>query len=190
MVRLATVSLITLIALLGVTYQQTFDSTGSEGPDQPSLDEEIGTGSQSTAAAPDQCRGQWLDPVEAEVIDPFRPPADQFSAGNRGLEFGTQGGEVVLASQVGNVSFAGPVGGRLFVVVVHPNGYRSTYGYLEDTAVAAGAAVDQGATIGRASVGFHFTVRDDGRYLDPAPLLASVQCHRRVKLVPLSAVEG
>ena len=127
------------------------------------------------AATAEAAAGPWLVPVEAPIVDPFRPPKTRFSAGNRGLEFGTLGGEVVVAVANGVVTFVGQVGGARFVVVSHPNGLRSTYGYLQATVVVRGQRVEGGQRVARAATGFHLTARLGDVYVDPALLFAGAE---------------
>lgn len=114
----------------------------------------------------------WEAPVDAQVVDPFRPPAHPYGGGgNRGLEFDTVGGEQVRAVDDGRVTFVGPVGGERWLVITHDGGLRSTYGPLASTAVVRGQTVGTGAELGTAEPGLHLTARSANRYLDPAPLL-------------------
>ncbi len=129
------------------------------------------------------CRRPWSPPVDAVVIDPFRPPDHRFGPGNRGLEYDTEPGQRVQAVAPGTVTFAGQVGGTVLVVVDHGAGLRSTSFRLTSLAVARGAVVDQGATIGSADGGFHLTARLGPRYVDPAELLDR-RC-QVVRLVPI-----
>ncbi len=123
-------------------------------------------------AGPTAAECRWLAPVEAPIVDPFRPPPHPFGAGgNRGLEFGTVGSEPVVAVDDGRVTFAGPVGGERWLVITHPSGLRSTYGPLDTIAAVRGQALVAGAVIGSAGPGLHLTARSADRYLDPAPLL-------------------
>ena len=128
------------------------------------------------------CQRPWGRPVEAAVVDPFRPPSDPFGPGNRGLEYATVSGDVVRAVADGVVRFAGPVAGAPVVVVDH-GGLWSTYTSLAARLVARGQPVVRGQEVAQASEGFHLTARMDGHYLDPAELLDR-RC-RVVRLVPL-----
>ena len=131
----------------------------------------VDAGPAGSGAASGQCRG-WRTPVDAPIVDPFRPPANPYGGGgNRGLEFGTGGGEPVIAVDDGRVTFVGPVGGDRWLVVAHDSGLRSTYGPLATTTVIRGESVVGGSRIGTAGPGLHLTARAAGRYLDPAPLL-------------------
>ena len=132
----------------------------------------------AVAAAPEPggapgppCRRTWASPVDAPVVDPFRPPADPYAPGNRGLEYGTEPGQPVHAVAAGTVRFAGPVGGAPVVVVDHGGGLLSTYVQLLDRSVSPGRPVGRGDRLATAGAGFHLTARLDGRYLDPAVLL-------------------
>src|SRR5437764_14605541 len=69
-------------------------------------------------------------PVDAPVVDPFRPPPEPWAAGNRGIDYGTAPGTPVRAAAPGEVVFAGQVGGTLHVVVLHADGLRTSYSFL------------------------------------------------------------
>jgi murein DD-endopeptidase MepM/ murein hydrolase activator NlpD len=125
-----------------------------------------------------------MQPVDAPVIDPFRPPEHPYGPGNRGLEYGVEVGQRVGAVAAGQVSFAGPVGGRHYAVVDHGAGLRSTYGPLVGSAVVRGQRLSAGEEIGGADAGFHLTARRGDRYVDPAPLLAGDCGHARLVSPP------
>ncbi len=65
-----------------------------------------------------QASVSYRPPVDAPVVDPFRPPPEPWQAGNRGLEYATPAGTPVAAAADGEVTFAGPVAGGLHVVVL------------------------------------------------------------------------
>ena len=128
----------------------------------------------------------WIAPVDAPVVDRFRPPPDPYGPGNRGLEYGAVAGQPVVAVAPGRVGFVGPVAGRRYVVVEHAGGLRSTYGPLAVALAVPGQLVAAGEGIGTAAPGLLLTARlgtgDSQRYIDPAPLLAG-RCGR-ARLVP------
>ncbi len=126
-----------------------------------------GTG--STAAVDSNQR--WRHPVDAPVIDFFRPPAGPYGAGNRGLEYDTTPGQTVVAVAAGKVTFAGPVGRHRFVVVAHSPELRSTYAYVDRIDVSVGDRVAAGQPIATARSGFHLTARLNGVYVDPMAYL-------------------
>jgi hypothetical protein len=111
-------------------------------------------------------------PVDAPVSDPFRPPANPWDPGNRGIEYDTPPDTVVEAAADGDVTFAGPVAGVLWVTLGHADGVRTTYGPLASVAVAQGQAVRQGQEIGTTAGRLLFTARQNGEYIDPAKMLA------------------
>src|SRR5438874_13095103 len=79
--------------------------------------------------------GSWLWPVDGPVLRGFEPPPTPFSAGHRGIDIGVPFGTPVVAPADGVVSFAGPVGGSLFVTIDHPDGYKSTSSFLSQVLV-------------------------------------------------------
>ncbi len=112
----------------------------------------------------------YRPPVDAPIVDAFRPPAQNWNAGNRGLEYATEPGTSVAASAPGEVVFAGPVADGLHVVVLHDDGLRTSYSFLALVAVKRGDKVTQGQTLGTTRQRFHFGVRAGDAYLDPAKL--------------------
>jgi len=125
----------------------------------------------------------YSPPVDAPVVDEFRPPPDRFSAGNRGIDYATSGGEPVHAAADGVVTFAGSVGGALHVVVRHDDGIRTSYSYLGTTAVRRGQRVERGDVVGTAGEApLHFGARVGEEYVDPLGLLAATR--PRVRLIP------
>ena len=64
----------------------------------------------------------YVPPVDGEVADGFRPPSDRYSAGNRGVDYDTEPGDVVRAAADGEVVYAGAIGGTSHVVVLHADG--------------------------------------------------------------------
>lgn len=135
-------------------------------------------------AGPDPFEGvvEHVPPVDGWVIDPFRPPAQPWLPGNRGLEYDTSPGQPVSASAGGFVTFAGQVGGDLFVTVRHADGIRTTVGYLAEILVAAGETVRQGTLLGTADESIHFTARRGDTYFDPELLFVAVDYF--VRLIP------
>ena len=117
----------------------------------------------------------YRPPVEAVVSDPFRPPATPYGPGNRGLEYDTDPGAVVVAAAGGSVTFAGQVGGRLYVTVAHADGIRTTYGPLGRIApgVRRGAELAPADAVGTAGQRLLWTARIGDVYVDPAILLAA-----------------
>lgn len=123
-----------------------------------------------------------VPPVDAPVVDPFRPPACRWCPGNRGLEYGVVPGQPVRAVLAGQVVFAGPVARVPYVTVRLADGRRLTYGRLETVAVEVGAEVRAGQRLGTTGPTFILTLRRGDEYEDPAPLLAARTRPRLVRL--------
>ena len=120
-------------------------------------------------------------PVDAPVLDPFRPPEDGYGPGNRGLEYDTPAGVRVDAAGPGVVVFAGPVAGRSWVTVDHGDGLRTSYGPVTAIAVSVGDVVSRGTRLAVTTGPLHFSARVDGVYVDPAELIGRREI--RVRLV-------
>lgn len=141
--------------------------------------------SRTTAA---QSEPAYLPPVDAPVVDGFRPPEHAFGPGNRGLEYGTEAGTAVRAAADGRVVFAGDVAGARHVTVLHPDGLRTTYSFLDELAVVVGQSVDQGQVVGTTAGHLHLGARLGDDYLDPASLFGSDSLP--VRLVPFELPPG
>jgi len=128
----------------------------------------------------------YAEPVDAPVIDRFRPPSTPYGPGNRGWEYATEAGGVVRAAADGIVTFAGTVGGSTAVTISHADGLRTSYSYLTATSIRTGDRIRLGDPVGQSGARLHFGVRRGEVYLDPAVLFAPPAV-RRVRLVPLSA---
>ena len=116
----------------------------------------------------------YRPPVGAPVADAFRPPAEPWGAGYRGLDYATAPGTTVWAAADGQVTFAGQVGGSLHVVVLHDDVIRTSYSFLRTMAVQRGDHVRQGQPLGTTGdTQFHFGARAGDAYIDPALLFAA-----------------
>ena len=128
-----------------------------------------------------------LPPVVAPVAEPFRMPPCRYCAGHRGIEFATDPGTQVVAAASGVVTFAGSVAGARYVVIRDRAGIRATYGGLAtvSSGMTAGADVQVGALVGRATDRFYFGLRADDpeeTSIDPTPLLG--RWRYRARLLP------
>lgn len=124
----------------------------------------------------------YLPPVDAPIVDPFRQPACEYCAGNRGIEYAPRAGQTVVAAAPGTVTFSGVVAGTRYVVVEHSDGLLMTYGKLATAAVASGDRVERGQRIGTSSAEMFLGLRRGEVYIDPAPYLGELR--RRTRLVP------
>jgi murein DD-endopeptidase MepM/ murein hydrolase activator NlpD len=124
-----------------------------------------------------------LQPISGPITRHFEPPPTPYAAGHRGIDFGAPIGTRVVAAADGTVSFAGQVGGSLFVSIDHAGGLRTTYSFLSAVLVKKGQAVAQGQPVAMSGPGaageqpnLHFGLRSGADYLDPEPyLLASIR---------------
>lgn len=133
----------------------------------------VGAATATPVAAAPTVPVRYRPPVDAPVVDRFRPPTRPGQAGNVGIDYATEPGTPVRAAAAGTVAFAGQVGGRLHVVVLHPDGIRTTYAFLASVSVTRGQAVAAGAVVGTTGSSLHFGARAAGdAYLDPLVLLA------------------
>ncbi len=124
--------------------------------------------------------------VDAPVSDGFRPPAQPWLPGNRGVTFATRPGQVVHAALSGTVVFAGPIGGARYVSVLHTGGFRTTYSFLATVAVRAGQIVAAGTVVGITSqTPFQLGELLGDRYVDPTVLLGQACATGRAVLVPV-----
>ncbi len=139
--------------------------------------------------------GTWPWPVTGPVIRGFDPPTSPFGAGHRGIDIAVPFGTPILAPEAGTVSFAGRVGGELFVTIDHGGGLVSTYSWLSAASVRKGDVVALGQQIGATGTGhpgstvphLHLGVKLDGGYLDPLEILAPLGVQDLIRLVPLAA---
>jgi murein DD-endopeptidase MepM/ murein hydrolase activator NlpD len=148
------------------------------------------------AAAPAaSASGSWTWPVLGPVIRGYDPPDSPYGSGHRGIDIAAVVGTTVVSSAPGTVSFAGPVGGGLFVSVDHGAGVVSSYSFLSVVDVRKGDVVAEGAPVGRTGAGhpgmtpahLHFGVRVDGAYADPMSYLRPAGVASLIRLAPLES---
>ena len=119
------------------------------------------------------CAG--LDPPSGGFISAGFAPGPNWS-GHWGVDFADYAGAPVRAAASGEVTFSGYVAENLAVTVDHGGGLKTSYSSLGSALAAPGQRVARGEVIGSAggaegSGGVHFSVRIDGEYIDPEPLL-------------------
>lgn len=139
--------------------------------------------------------GDWTWPVVGPLIRGFDPPDSPFGSGHRGIDIAASVGTAVRAAADGTVTFAGPVGGRLFLTIDHGAGLESTYSWLDSLAVRRGDVVTQGQVVARSGTGhagalvphLHMGVRLLDVYVDPLDHLGPVEVWRFIRLAPLAA---
>ena len=137
--------------------------------------------------------GTWTWPVVGPVIRAFDPPASPYGSGHRGIDIATGTGSVVVAPASGTVSFAGAVGGHLFLTIAHGGGVSSTYSWLGGLTARRGDVVAAGDPIAvsgsgdprAAAANLHLGVKLDGAYVDPLAYLGPLDLTTIVRLAPL-----
>jgi murein DD-endopeptidase MepM/ murein hydrolase activator NlpD len=147
------------------------------------------------AVPPAFAAGEWIWPVSGPVLRAFDPPDSPFGSGHRGIDIAAPAGSVAVAPAEGMVSFAGPVGGRLFVTVDHGGGLESTLSWVAELEVRRGDVVEAGQPLARTGGGhagdlvpnLHFGVRLDGVYVDPFDYLEALDLTGLIRLAPLAA---
>jgi hypothetical protein len=147
------------------------------------------SGSSAAAATP------WTWPVTGAIVRGFDPPDNPYGAGHRGIDIATPIGTVVVAPEAGVVTFAGKVGGRLFLTIDHGGGVTSTCSWLSSVLVHKNDHVVRGQPVATTDWGhadlpvphLHFGVRRDGTYLDPTAFLAPLSVAGLIRLAPLDA---
>lgn len=136
--------------------------------------------------------GTWAWPVVGPVIRDFDPPSDPYGTGHRGIDIAAAVGTPILAPEAGTVSFAGKVGGELFITLDHGGGLQSTYSWISATFVRKGDIVARGSRIGLTGQGhpgsvvphLHFGVKLDGAYVDPMDYLSPASVASLIHLAP------
>jgi murein DD-endopeptidase MepM/ murein hydrolase activator NlpD len=146
------------------------------------------------AARPVAAAGDWAWPVVGPVIRGFDPPDSPYGSGHRGIDIAASIGTVVVAPAPGTVTFAGPVGGRLFLTIDHGGGLLSSDSFVSGLLVRKGEVVARGQAVARSGEGhageeiphLHFGVRLGGAYVDPLDYLAPPSVSGYIRLAPLS----
>ncbi|MEO8425020.1 MAG: peptidoglycan DD-metalloendopeptidase family protein, partial [Actinomycetota bacterium] len=142
--------------------------------------------------------GSWTWPVNGPVTRGFDPPGSPFGAGHRGIDIAAPVGTLVRAPATGVVSFAGNVGGRLFVTIDHGGGLLSTCSFLSAIFVHKGDLVVQGQGIALSGTGHlgdttpnvHLGVRLNGEYVDPLDYLSPASVVDLIRLAPIEPFTG
>lgn len=128
--------------------------------------------------------GVYTPPVDAEVLDPYRPPTGPYGPGNRGIDYDMVPGAEVHAAREGEVTFSGRIGPTWHVVLLHADGIRTSYSFLSSATRKRGDRVGRGEVLGTTGERFHFGARAGDRYLDPSALFSRGETFG-VGLIPL-----
>lgn len=115
-----------------------------------------------------------FDPPSGGFISAGFAPGPNWS-GHWGVDF-SGGGGFIRSAAAGKVTFSGLAAANLAVTVDHGGGLKTSYSRLGAALVAPGQRVGRGEVIGLAGDepghgDVHFSVRINGEYVDPEPLL-------------------
>ena len=146
-------------------------------------------------ASPVRASGSWAWPVNGAVIRAFDPPDSPYGPGHRGIDIAAPLGTPVRAPAAGVVTFAGNVGGRLFLTVDHGGGLLSTCSFLSSLLVHKGDVVMRGQPVALSGTGHpgdttpnvHLGVRLNGVYVDPLDYLGSLSVVDLIRLASFAA---
>lgn len=111
-------------------------------------------GTVATACASQTCSSLYIWPVRgtqgqaSAVLEGFRPPAQDWMPGHRGLDLSAGPGTPILSPADGTIAFAGVVGGKDVVSIRHQGGRTSTFEPAR-TSFRVGDKVSQGQVIGQ-----------------------------------------
>ncbi len=142
---------------------------------------------------PAAASGAWPWPAVGPVLRAFESPSSPYGPGHRGIDIAVPVGTPVLAPAAGVVSFAGPVGGELFVTIDHGGGLETTYSWLSAKLARKGDSVTAGQAIASSGTGhpgstiphLHLGVRLGGEYVDPMDYLSPASVVDLIRLAPL-----
>jgi murein DD-endopeptidase MepM/ murein hydrolase activator NlpD len=145
------------------------------------------------AAAGSVGPANWTWPVLGPVINAYDPPDTPFGAGHRGIDIAVPFGTTILAPEAATVSFAGKVGGYLFVTLDHGAGLESTYSWVSAIFVHKGDVVARGQPIAASGTGhpgssvphLHLGVKLADVYQDPVDYLGPISVSSFIRLAPL-----
>ncbi len=137
----------------------------------------------------------WVPPVPLALVQAEFRPAAAYGSGHRGMDLSAAPGSAVRAVAEATVAVAGPVAGKPVIVLLVED---PTLGRVRVTyepvipEVDVGDLVRAGQQIGTLAAGgghcghpphcLHLGIKQNGRYMNPAPLISS----GRVVLKPLS----
>ncbi len=146
-----------------------------------------------TPSVPAVASPPWAWPIVGPIVRGYDPPDSPYGAGHRGIDIAAAVGSVVVAPDDGVVTFAGLVGGRLFLTIDHGGGLSTTSSWLTSLLVRKGANVTRGQSVATTGWGhadltvphLHFGVRLDGEYVDPLAYLDAPSITDVIRLAPL-----
>jgi stage IV sporulation protein FA len=115
----------------------------------------------------------YFAPAKGTIVQPY-------SSGKMGVLLATKQDAPVYAMDTGLVTFAGEKDGTGFTVMIrHPNGIQTVYGDVSECKLEVNDWIKGGEAIGKADPDgdggkLYFAVQKDGRYVNPADVVAIV----------------
>jgi murein DD-endopeptidase MepM/ murein hydrolase activator NlpD len=154
----------------------------------------------SNVAGSDLPTGSWNPPLDVPVrlVNQYRQPNSDYSAGHRGVDYLVSHNQAVLAPADGQVWFAGKVAQRPLLSLLHDGGYLTEFEPV-CTDLKKGERVFAGQEVARVckaepsylkhcpnAICMHFSMRFEGRYLSPLLFIGGLNPSR---LLPMLADE-
>jgi len=117
--------------------------------------------------------GAVVVPIEGEVIRRFDPALCAYCPGHRGVTVDSTQGDEIVAVARGEITFAGQVGGRMYVVHNIAPQVRVTYGAVAAIAdaIVQGSWVEAGQVLAIAQETTYLGVRIGQEYVEPLRFL-------------------
>lgn len=134
----------------------------------------------------------WAPPLELPVnlVNIYRQPNSDYSAGHRGIDYQVSTGDPVLAPADGQIWFSGKVVNRFLISIKHPDGTLSEFEPV-CTDLNKGERVFLGQQIGQVCEAdeeyrqhcatvkcLHFSIRVNGEYLSPQVFIGGINPSR------------
>lgn len=134
----------------------------------------------------------WTPPLETPIrlINQYRQPNSDYSAGHRGVDYLVELAQPVFAPAFGQIGFSGKVVDRNLVTIKHAGGILSEFEPV-CTDLAQGQTVLVGQLLGHvcepeklykqhcaSATCLHFSIRKDGAYLSPLLYLGGLNPSR------------
>jgi len=146
----------------------------------------------SVSGAQEAPKINWAPPLESPVnlVNLYRQPNSDYSAGHRGIDYQVKAGQPVLAPADGEVWFSGKVVNRQLISLKHPDGNLTEFEPV-CTDLQKGEPVFLGQEIGQIceadsnyrqhcqeSTCLHFSIRQLGEYLSPQVFIGGINPSR------------
>lgn len=171
LLQLVAASALFFITLLGIRYPTTAHFIQTAWNEQMPYDKlttwyEDLVGSRPTLLPVFPQTSSWMSPTKGKVVLPYDEQ-------RKGVVIQTTGAAPVVASSDGMVSFVGTKRGiGTTVILEHPDGKKSWYGFLGQVIPKVGDKVHKGQQIGKVGArGGHYFVyialQSNGQFIDP-----------------------